>query len=208
MPRVAPGREGYAAMHGLVNKAIQSFVCDTYGDDAWASIVGDAPDVPHRFEAMLSYDDPITDRVIDLVSRHLDKSRDTLLEDVGIYLVSHPDVPGPRRLLRFAGATFEEFLHSLEYLPDRVRLALPELELPPIRVRDAGRRRFTLETGELFEGYAHVLVGLVRAMSDEYGALTTFEYSGRSDDASLVKVAVHAKRFRAGRDFRLGMAVT
>ncbi len=61
-----------------------------------------------------------------------------LLEDLGTYLVSHPNVQGLRRLLRFGGAGFIDFLHSLDELHDRARLAVPDLDLPQLELRDHG----------------------------------------------------------------------
>lgn len=195
-------------MHGLVNKAIQSFVCDTYGLRAWETLTERGDITPRSFEAMLVYDDAITHAVLNSVTQHLGKSREMLLEDVGTYLVSHPGVTGPRRLLRFSGGTIEEFLHSLEDLPDRVRLAVPELELPQLRLIDAGDGWFRLGTGLLFEGYSHVLIGVLRAMSDEYGALTTIDHCGVENGCATIKIGIHAKQFSEGRNFSLGTAVS
>ncbi|MEL6799871.1 MAG: heme NO-binding domain-containing protein [Pseudomonadota bacterium] len=194
-------------MHGLVHKAIQSFICDTYGVQAWDAVAASADNLPLRFEAMLSYCDHLTDQVIDAAARHLAKPRATLLEDVGTYLVSHPNVTAPRRLLRFAGSTVEEFLHTLDDLPDRVRLALPELHLPPIQLTETGPGAFRVTSGILFDGYGYVLVGLLRAMSDEYGALTTIEYLGEDAGQISIGIGLHDGRFREGRDFRLGAPV-
>ena len=66
---------------------------------------------------------------------------------MGTYLVSHPARAGIRRLLRFGGSDFRDFLHSLEDLPERGRLALPDLLLPPISVSDQGAGRYALGIG-------------------------------------------------------------
>ncbi|WP_420013409.1 heme NO-binding domain-containing protein [Tateyamaria sp.] len=56
-------------MHGLINRAIQCFVTDSYGSDKWveATRLADLDFV--EFEAMLMYDDEITPRVLDAVSQ-------------------------------------------------------------------------------------------------------------------------------------------
>ena len=72
---------------------------------------------------MLSYDDQLTYDVIDALCVELDRPRLDLLEDLGTFLVSHPRMERLRRLMRFSGETYLEFLLSLDDLPDRVRLA-------------------------------------------------------------------------------------
>ena len=79
-------------MHGLINKAVQTFVCHTYGNDRWASVASAAGLEPPEFEAMLWYDDALTDAVLDALRRELARNLDDVLEDLGIYLVSHPGV--------------------------------------------------------------------------------------------------------------------
>ncbi len=74
-------------------------------------------------------------------------------------------------MLRFGGVTFVDFLHSLEDLPDRGRLALPDLDLPELHITDHGPDFFTLKCRAELTGAGHVMVGLLRAMADDYGAL-------------------------------------
>ncbi len=110
-------------MHGLVNRSIQCFLRDTYGAELWAKVASEAGISPAGFEALLSYDDGLTDVVIDAAARRLGKPREALLEDVGIYLAGLEPL---RRLLRFGGVDYVDFLQSLDELPERVRLAVPK----------------------------------------------------------------------------------
>ena len=75
----------------LINRAIQSFLSDTYGPDIWSVIAREAQVPPGGFEAMLSYDDRLTERVVTAAAARLDRPRESLLEDLGTYLVSHPN---------------------------------------------------------------------------------------------------------------------
>jgi hypothetical protein len=67
-----------------------------------------------------------------------------LLEDIGTYLVTDPALEPLRRLLRFGGDTFAEFLGSLEELPDRARLAMPQLEGAGNHAAGRGGGRFRI----------------------------------------------------------------
>jgi hypothetical protein len=191
-------------MLGLVNRSIECFLRDTYGDAVWIEISGVADLGVVSFEAMLSYEDEQARRMIATASRHLAKPVEDLLEDVGIYLVANGRYERLRRLLRFAGETFEEFLHSVDELPDRARLALPDLELPPISISPGGLNTYEIHCRPGLEGFPFVLAGIIRAMADDYGALVTL--GNRHDQrrgAVLLDVTIHEARHSTGRSFVL-----
>ena len=190
-------------MHGLTNRAIECFVRDTYGQRTWADIARRAELSFDTFEAMLRYDDELTEALISAAERHLDKPRDVLLEDVGTYLVSHPSTEAVRRLLRFGGVTFADFLNSLEDLPGRARLAVPDLDLPQLELLDGGEGSVTLHCRSAAPGYGHVLVGVLRAMADDYGALVLLDHLGEQGGAEQIHIQVHDASFAEGRSFAL-----
>ena len=125
-------------MHGLVNRSIQVFLRDTYGAELWQAVARDAALGFDSFEAMQCYDDRLTPRIIDAAARRLDRPREQVLEDLGTYLISHPNLGRLRRLLRFGGVTFVDFLHSLDEIRERAHLALPDLDVPQMRLRAIG----------------------------------------------------------------------
>ncbi|MEL7013967.1 MAG: heme NO-binding domain-containing protein, partial [Pseudomonadota bacterium] len=104
-------------MHGSINRAIEMFVRDSYGSQAWRDLLSRLELELTTFEAMLDYPDAITARLIEDLSHTMDKTSSDVFEDIGTYLVSHPTAEPIRRLLRFSGADFGEFLDSLDELP-------------------------------------------------------------------------------------------
>lgn len=186
-------------MHGLVNRSIQCFLRDSYGRDLWATVAGDAGLDPEGFEALLRYDDALTDALLDAGARRLGRSREALLEDVGIYLVTREPI---RRLLRFGGATYEDFLHSLGELPGRARLAVPELDLPDLALCAIGPGRFRLDCAGPRPGFGAVLAGILRAMADDYGALALID-AGAGGPRETVGIELLDRTFAAGRSFDL-----
>jgi hypothetical protein len=191
-------------MHGVVNKAIESFLRDTYTSAVWDDICAAARIGTPSFEAMLVYDHDTTDRVIDAAVARIGKPRDALLEDLGIYLVSHPRYEALRRLLRFSGVTFEDFVLSMEELPGRARLALPDLDVVPIRLHTLGPGRYELCCGRGWPGFGHVLAGGLRAMADDYGALVTMSLlSETADGDSCLELTLHETHHSRGRTFEL-----
>lgn len=192
-------------MHELINRSIQCFLRDTYGAATWAAVAREAQLGFDNFETMLMYDLALTDAVIDAASRLLGRPRDTVLEDLGIYLVSHPNVQSLRRLLRFGGVTFADFLHSLEDLPGRARLALPDIDLPQLDLIDHSAADFTLICHSRLSGAGFVVVGILRAMADDYGALSVVDHLGARDGGEAIMITLAETSFTSGRRFDLAL---
>lgn len=195
-------------MHGLMNLSIQCFLRDTYGAATWAAVARQAQLGFDTFEPMLSYEDGLTDAVLEAAVQVLGRARDTVLEDLGIYLVSHPERQGLRRLLRFGGVGYADFLHSLEDLPGRIHLALPEIETPHLTLEDHSATEFSVLCHARLLGAGHVVVGILRAMADDYGALTLVEYQGVTQDGEeRIAITLAESDFAEGRRFDLAMQV-
>ncbi|MCB2125753.1 MAG: heme NO-binding domain-containing protein [Rhodobacteraceae bacterium] len=192
-------------MHGLVNRSIECFLRDTYGPGIWAGVAVDAGLDPQGFEALELYDDAVTDAVLSAAMRRLDKPREALLEDLGIYLVGLEPL---RRLLRFGGESYEDFLHSLDELPDRVRLAVADLHLPELALEGIGPSRYRLCCAGTQPGFGAVFAGILRAMADDYGALALIEPGEVSGEVETVGIELLDSFFAAGRDFDLALPET
>ncbi|SRR6056297_2729107 len=194
-------------MHGLINRAIEMFVRDTYGRKAWIALAVRCDLASAEFEAMLTYDDEITLALLAALAEQQGRPTETLLEDVGTYLVSHPSAERVRRLLRFSGEDFTEFLRSLDDLPARARLAVPDLILPRLELREHHPQHFSLKVyhgPDLPPVFGHVLVGLLRAMADDYGALVLLDHKGGSGGTEVICVNLLQAAFAKGRSFALG----
>jgi len=208
-------------MHGLISKAIQSFLSDSYGEALWEEValrsglrlrLG-----PEGFEAMQFYDPALGEAVLAAASQLLATPRESLLEDLGTYLVSNDRLEPLRRLLRFGGVSFTDFLYSLDDLGGRTRLAVPELQLPELTLSEGGPGRFILTCHRCRAGFGHVMVGVLRALADDYGALAVLEHRGSRRRASLgsrradqhfdemIAIELHDPAYHAGRRFELAV---
>jgi len=190
-------------MHGLINRALQTFVCQTYGDDRWYRVTETAGLGFSNFEAMLNYEEDQTHRVLEALCDELARSRAEVLEDLGTYLVSNPTTEALRRLLRFGGVGYVDFLHSLDDLPDRARLAVDDLMLPTMELREQVAGQFSLTCGPGVPGFGWVMMGVLRAMADDYGALVLLEYEGRRNQHELISISLIETSFARGRSFEL-----
>ena len=191
-------------MHGLINKAVEAFVCDTYGVDAWRTVAQKAELADPSFEAMMVYDNDTTPRVIACATESLGVGRTDFLQNLGTYLVSQPSQQAVRRLLRFGGVNFVDFLYSLDDLHDRARLAVADLFLPRLELREHTGNQFSLTVRSEIDGFGQVLIGLLTAMADDYGALVMLEYGGRQGDFETIAIALLETEFAAGNRFELG----
>ncbi|UWQ48724.1 heme NO-binding domain-containing protein [Leisingera caerulea] len=191
-------------MHGLINRAIQAFVTSTYGADRWEEVMEEAGLGFSEFEAMLFYTDEQSGRMLAAMEKVLARPLPEMLEDMGTFLVSNPQVEALRRLLRFGGVNYVEFLHSLDDLPDRARLAVSDLHLPALELLEQAPQQFELICQPGLPGYAYVLMGVLRAMADDYGDLVFLDHSGTQGGAEVISITLVETKFAAGREFDLG----
>lgn len=196
-------------MHGLINRAVQSFLTLSFGEQAWKDILQSARLVDelgeHGFEAMRTYDDALTDHVMDAAASVLDRDRSSLLEDLGAFLVCNKNFDAIRRLLRFGGVSFTDFLFSLEDLNGRAQLAVENLELPELTIEEVQAGQYVLRCEHSSDGFKCVLVGLLRALADDYGALAVLDRSGRGSKGGddVIVIELHDPAFHEGRHFEL-----
>jgi hypothetical protein len=193
-------------MHGLFNLALERYLRQTFGAECWHRIAGQAALPFQSFEALEIYDLATTVAVIDAASAVLNRDADVILEDLGIFLVLGAHGERLRRLLRFGGVGFRDFLHSLEELPARAQLALPDLCLPYLVLMEMGEAEFSIAMGAPFDGAGHVLIGLLRAMADDYGALALIEMRAQGAAGDMIHIHLLDEGYATGRRFELAAA--
>ncbi|MGV6840405.1 MAG: heme NO-binding domain-containing protein [Planktomarina sp.] len=161
-------------MHALVFKGIRGFFVALHGHTVWAKIMQDNA---------ISDEDIDLDRLaaLDLAWAVLKTGADAVgqslpqtLEAFGLYLTSHPNTYAVRRLMRFSGADFIEFLYALPDLAPRAAMAVPDLALPRIDVADIPGG-VEVAVRDDVPGFEHILAGIIGGMADDYGALIHIE---------------------------------
>ena len=111
-----------------------------------------------------------------------------------------------RRLLRYGGGEFEDFLLSLDELNDRVKIAIPDLEMPELSLRAHGDDSFSLYVEGDHPGYGAVWLGIVKAMADDYGALVLTKREKANGDGAVtehISIELLEVAFSPGRSFDL-----
>ncbi len=173
-------------MDALLLRSLQGYVCDTFGVPLWQAVCRRSGLTVETFEPMLRYDPGTADRLAQVAADVLGRSVEAVWEDMGIHLVTNPRHQGVRRLLRFGGIGFTDFLHSLEELPGRARLAVADIDLPDLQLDELGPDRFEICCQSRIKGLVRVLVGILTAMADDYGSLCLIE----ADDQGLGRIQV------------------
>ncbi|WP_298431313.1 heme NO-binding domain-containing protein [uncultured Jannaschia sp.] len=197
-------------MHGLMFKAAEGYVTANHGAELWTRVT-QAVGIPFdRFHSMRSYDPDLMVALMDAISHELGRSPPAVMEDIGHWICVHPPLDGVRRLIRFGGPSFEDLILSLDDMRGRVRMALPDLELPTHRVRELGNGEYEIDSEYWMLGVSAVTTGMLRAMADDYGTLAVIRVKnyGCIDGVwhETVSVSVVDPDFQAPRDFRLSGA--
>lgn len=190
-------------MHGLVNSAIQKFAVETFGRAVWLSVLRSSGGPPSGFETLLTYPGDLTETLVQSLSEALKRPVADVLEDLGTFLVTCPDLEAVRRLLRFGGHDFKELLHSLAELQERAGIVVPGLDLPKVIVREHIGGQFSLTIIHPIPGTGHVICGIIRALADDYGALVLLDHLGRQGDIETLEVGILDSRYAMGRSFQL-----
>lgn len=194
-------------MNGLINRALEWLVRDSYGEALWRGVVEALALGEAAFEPLMPCEPEVTDRLLSALAGRIGRAPEEILEDLGTYLVSQPRTEAARRLLRFGGVDFVDFLYSLEDLPDRARLAMPDFTLPEIRLHPGAAGLYRIELGTCPQAglrLGPVLVGLLRAMADDYGALVLLDHRGADSRGEVIEVRLLDAAFADGRAFDLG----
>jgi hypothetical protein len=186
-------------MDALLLRSLQGYVRDTFGASVWQAACRRAEVTTETFEPMLRYDPGTADRVAQSAADVLGRPVETIWEDMGTYLVTNPGHEGVRRLLRFGGTNFADFLLSLEEMPGRARLALPDLRFPEMTLTELGCDRFEIRCLSRIRSIPRVLVGILTAMADDYGTLCLIE----ADESARISVRILDSRHAEGRRFDL-----
>ncbi|UWP91079.1 heme NO-binding domain-containing protein [Aliiroseovarius crassostreae] len=190
-------------MHGLINRSFEVFLRGTYGNEFWREIVGELGLGFESFEPMFHYEASMSLEMVETAARKLGKSHETLLEDYGTFLIVDPRSSRVRRLLRFGGVNYTEFLNSLEDLPGRARLAVAELDMPEIEVDELSEGSYQVMIRHPVPGFGHVILGALRALADDYGALALLDHNGRTGETEELMVYLLDVAHAEGRKFDL-----
>lgn len=181
-------------MHGLILRALRGYLIATLGSDRWRDVLDGAGLHGEQPLTLLFGGSEALRRALESAARLLGRSCGVIMEETGVFVVTCPVQPVVRRLLRLGGATFEEFLHSLEELPDRARLALPVYDFPRVDLDIPGPGVFRLRCHAPSEELLGLALGALRAMAADYGQPATIERTAAGEGMEIVIRLIDASR--------------
>ncbi|WP_299359944.1 heme NO-binding domain-containing protein [uncultured Paracoccus sp.] len=184
-------------MHGLVNRLIEEFLRARYGESLWREVAVACEVDPRGFHAMRMHPPQRTRQLMTTAASEIGVNVGDLSEDVGAWLVQLEPV---RRLLRFSGRDYTEFLLALDQLPGRAEMVVPKLGLPALTVIEDGGDSFVVDINGAPGLWAYMLAGLLRQMADDYGALALITVDKARGG---IVVDVPDQDFAHGRSFDL-----
>ncbi|WP_170125378.1 heme NO-binding domain-containing protein [Jannaschia seohaensis] len=163
----------------MICKSLEAFLISSHGPDLWERVRRMAGLREPCFETMRCYDDAVFARVLTAAATLLDQPETGVMEDVGTFICTHPPLEAVRRLFRFCGETFRDFLYSLDEIDARARMALPDLTLPSFSLHPVGEDRYEVRSHWSHPGASGVLTGVLRVLASEYGALVLIDEGER-----------------------------
>lgn len=182
-------------MLGLVNRSFELFVRDNYGKTVWERLARQAKVDPRGFFLLQQSSEAVTKTMISEASRILKKSADELVEDLGGWLTRREPI---RRLLRFGGRDYPEFIELLSELSDRAVMVIDSLNTPKVRVTAHSANLYEVEITGDSDIWVVLLAGILRGMADDYGALVVIAIEGR-----VLRIDIALSEYGVMRPFAL-----
>ena len=160
-------------MYGLVNKAIQELVSESFGTDTWSEIKVKAGVSQEAFISNQAYSDTITYDLVAAAAEVLETPADQVLRAFGEHWVLNTAARGYGDLMDAAGDNLVEFLTYLPNFHARVNLIFPELIPPSFEVEDVTDESLTLHYHSERPGLQDFVVGLVQGLGKRFNTPTT-----------------------------------
>lgn len=182
-------------MHGFIIRGIELFVRTRHDEGIWIAVSSQAGINPCGAMIMRQYHENTPKLMVQAASDALRISREEFLEDIGGWI---PCINSVRHIMRFSGATFEDFVLSLDDLHDRGRVVLPGLNLPRIVINVISPNCYRLSISADQADWYPVLTGFLRGMADDYGVLAIV-----NQEESGLCVRIADDTFAEGRAFSL-----
>ena len=81
---------------------------------------------------------------------------------------------------------------------------MADLSLTPLELIEHTASQFSLICHPGLPGFSWVMMGILRAMADDYGALVMLDHVGHGGDADRIEITLVETAFAEGRHFELG----
>ena len=177
-------------MLGLVNRGLRAFVMKYHGRSAWQRLVASDPPLPSDFEVLMDYPADMTHALVAKIADLRSISQPDVLEDLGTFVVTSFWDARLRDLLLSCGGDFSEFMENLPHILSGVAKVNRVYGNWRISIEQRSRDQFELRYHGSLGAVSSLVIGLFRALADQYGALVTCSHRRSINDVEPMEAFV------------------
>ena len=155
-------------MYGIVNKAIESLVIESFGVEKWDKIKESSDVEVDFFISNEPYDDDITYSLAIAVAKEMNITVGDVLVAFGEYWVLKTAKEKYGNLLEAGGNSLREFLINLPAFHNRIMLIYPKLTPPEFKVSHLEETSLHLHYFSKRAGLKDFVVGLLQGLGKLY----------------------------------------
>ena len=172
-------------MYGIVNKAIQDLVTETFGEDKWEAVKEKSAVDVDFFLSNEPYDDSITYKLVGAAAEVLNIPAGEVLQAFGEWWVLKTGKEKYGGLMEAGGNNLKEFLVNLPLFHNRIMLMYPKLTPPEFKVSDVEENSIHVHYHSEREGLQEFVRGLMSGLGKMYEVEVGVELlQSRSDGSS------------------------
>jgi hypothetical protein len=156
-------------MYGIVNKAIEELVTETFGEEKWNAVkLKSGVDIDF-FISTEPYDDDITYKLAIAVSEEMSLPLSDVLIAFGEWWILKTGKEKYGYLMESGGNNFKEFITNLPLFHNRVMMIYPKLTPPEFKVTDIQEASLHLHYFSKRVGLQEFVRGLIQGLGKFYG---------------------------------------
>ncbi|MBX9808474.1 MAG: heme NO-binding domain-containing protein [Flavobacteriaceae bacterium] len=175
-------------MYGIVNKAIQDLITDTFGVDKWDEVKEKSGIDIDFFLSNEPYDDAITYKLAGAASEVLGISVGEVLQTFGEWWVLKTGKEKYGGLMEAGGDNLKEFLINLPLFHNRIMLMYPKLTPPEFKVSNTEENSIYIHYHSKREGLQEFVRGLLIGLSKMYCVDANIELLQSRDDGNTHEI--------------------
>jgi len=179
-------------MYGIVNKAIESLVIENFGEAKW-KIIKESSDIDvDFFMSNEPYDDDITFKLANAVSKEMNISLSDVFITFGEYWVLKTGKEKYGSLMEAGGSNLKGFLKNLPTFHNRIMLFYPKLTPPEFKISNEEEKSIYIHYYSKREGLKDFVRGLLQGLGKLYNTtiqIDLLEDRDKGDHHEIFKVS-------------------
>lgn len=171
-------------MYGIVNKAIEDLVKETFGEEKWEAVKKRGNVDVDFFISNEPYDDSITYNLAIAISEEMNVPIGEVLVSLGEWWVLKTGKEKYGGLMEAGGNSLREFLINLPIFHSRIMLIYPKLTPPEFRISDLTDNSIHVHYFSKRSGLQEFVRGLLQGLGKMYKTPVIVELLSSRDDGN------------------------